>query len=68
MNVVKRYFMYNKENKKQIMSKRMKNIYMQSKICSHLILTEINGIKIFLLDRLTDEEKQYIEKEWCNCI
>lgn len=58
--------MSEQENKKQRLSNRMKRTHKYASIMSKLILTQINGEWIFKLDSLSQEEKDYISKEWCN--
>lgn len=55
-----------RENKRQRLSNRMKRTYKYASIMSKLFLTQINGEWVFKLDELSQEEKDYIHKEWCN--
>ena len=57
-----------KENKNQRLSKRMRKIHKLASIMHKLILTEINGKLVFILDNLSQEEKDFINKEWCNAL
>lgn len=58
--------MSEQENKKQRLSNRMKRTHKYASIMSKLVLTQINGELVFTLDRLSQEEKDYIHKEWCH--
>ena len=54
------------KTKKQRLSNRMKRTHKYASIMGKLVLTQINGEWVFKLDRLSQEEKDYIHKEWCN--
>lgn len=58
--------MSEQENKKQRLSNQMKRTHKYASIMGKLLLTQINGEWVFKLDRLSQEEKDYIFKEWCN--
>ena len=60
------------ENVKQLSStqersRRMKELYAENKIFNHLVLRKNDkGEWYFSLENLNEEEKNYIQKTWCN--
>lgn len=55
-------------NRRRALSNKMKRMHRYVSIMHKLVLTKINGEPVFKLDRLSKEDREFIDKEWCNSI
>lgn len=60
--------MNEQENKKQRLSNRMKRTHKLANIMNKLILTQVNDEWVFKLDNLSQEERDFIQSQWCNTL